>query len=76
MRHYFIEAKYIEEIDLSNADVREYFDYPEEVEVTEDMRREFFRDCIVPEFFIKYNLDPFKTECKYTYIDEKRKGDD
>jgi hypothetical protein len=44
--HYFAEITFIKEIDLSDETIKEYFEFPDDYEVTEEDRKMYFEECI------------------------------
>ena len=44
--HYFAEITFVKEIDLSNETIKEYYEFPEDYEVTEEDREMYFEECV------------------------------
>lgn len=54
--HYFLECTFLEEIDLSNEAIKEFFEYPEDFEITEEDRKNYFEDYLFPEMLKEHKI--------------------
>ena len=67
-KQYALQITYVDEIDLSDEIIKEFFDFPNDYEITEEDRKMYFYEYYVPEFLENHKLQNMNVfNCEYVH---------